>query len=197
MKFPWSRVCQTSASALNSQPLISTFSAAGILFTNGKHVLAGYQPHKEVPKLSGIGGLREGDEHYMTTALRETLEELFGFAFMEDSLLAKLERKLPPVAVLQNENYVLVIMTFEQLERLLRIVKKGGPHQYLYEKFPETVADLVFQRKTTTTAEIQSFAVLPLIDYSALPGGIDTDFQTDLQLVADVLNPAPKDPERT
>jgi hypothetical protein len=54
-----------------------TCEAAGIVFTNGTHILAGYQPRKKNPHISGLGGSKQKDESYMQTAWRETLEELF------------------------------------------------------------------------------------------------------------------------
>ena len=52
----------------------SNFMGAGCIFTNGTHVLAGFQPNKKSPAISGFGGKRHGTETFTQTALRETLE---------------------------------------------------------------------------------------------------------------------------
>ena len=58
---------------------VENFRAAGSVFTDSKIILAGYQPRKKKPFISGIGGKREEGESYMDTAIRETVEELFEF----------------------------------------------------------------------------------------------------------------------
>jgi hypothetical protein len=53
------------------------YESAGIIFTDNKHVLAGYQKNKF---FSGVGGKKEKtDRNSKFTAVREMLEELFGF----------------------------------------------------------------------------------------------------------------------
>ena len=55
----------------------SEYESAGIIFTDNKHILAGYQK----TRFSGIGGHKEelfDNNDAKITAIREMLEELFG-----------------------------------------------------------------------------------------------------------------------
>lgn len=108
-------VKKKSKNSVNYVPLVNnfvtepdTFKAAGVAFTNGRHVLAGYQPHKKHPSISGIGGSREHGESYMQTALRECVEELFEPPTIPKGLLPKLAQ-LAPQKVIQSGSYLSLI----------------------------------------------------------------------------------------
>ena len=105
-------------------PEFKEFESAGVLFTNRKFVLGGWQPRKAIPKVSGIGGMRSGDESYIITALRELVEELYGCAQVPVALIHKLMTKFEPVTVFRNENYINVVYTFEDLEGMLKCINK-------------------------------------------------------------------------
>lgn len=68
----------------NSNTNTTNFRSAGIVFTNGKVVLAGYQRKirngREISTfISGIGGATEEGETPLQTAIRETVEEIYDF----------------------------------------------------------------------------------------------------------------------
>jgi len=52
-----------------------SFSAAGILFQDGKNFLSGWNP--SLDSWSGFGGKRRGFETSIETAIREVVEEIF------------------------------------------------------------------------------------------------------------------------
>ncbi len=73
------------------------YVAAGIIFTDKKHVLSGYQVGMKKNYISGIGGgvSPSDNSNPKITAIRETLEELFGIEFQnilsEDELNKNIE----------------------------------------------------------------------------------------------------------
>lgn len=78
------------------------YNSAGIIFTDEKHVLAGYQKNKFY---SGIGGKKElSDLSVKFTAIREMLEELFGFEMIEQNLETekKIEKNIEELLLLKD-----------------------------------------------------------------------------------------------
>lgn len=174
-------VKKKSKNSVNYIPLVNNFvtdpekfKAAGVAFTNGIHVLAGYQPHKKHPSISGIGGSREPGEFYMQTALRECVEELFEPTSIPKSLLPKLAQ-IAPQKVIQSGSYINAIYSFEDLQAMLSIMMRLGLRSLLYEKFPKNLTELIMNRVTTATgalssdkaAEISHLALLPVVVQAA------------------------------
>ena len=139
------------------------FKAAGSVFTNGTHILAAQQPLKKSPMISGIGGSREDGETVMITAIRETLEELFDIKNVSKRLIDSIIESVPPKRVIKNGSYVFGIYDFNNLTRMLEIVKRFGVKSPLYKKFPETLSDLIFTRIISSSAELSHLALLPLV----------------------------------
>jgi hypothetical protein len=151
------------------------YTSAGCLFVSQTHTLAGYQPGKMVPCISGIGGKREErDSGVMETALREMLEEVLGIydsaRFM--GALAGVEY----ITMIRGRNYVNIVYSFLALEKILAIVQGAGGQSPYYKTFPLTLHDLIFSREAAG-AEIVHFAVLPLV--ADLPW-VDPYFVKDL-----------------
>jgi hypothetical protein len=148
-------------------PPIPKFKAAGCFFTDEgeRYVLAGYQQTKTIPKLSGIGGAKLSGETPVQTALRETVEELFDIEKVPRCLLQELEVNVPPRRVVQNHSYQLVCYTFEDLELILMILASRGIKTTLYDTFPKTIHELLFQRKVRKEAEISHLALLPFVEH--------------------------------
>ncbi len=161
-------------------PTFEDYAAAGVLFTDDRFVLAAWQPHKTIPKLSGIGGLREGAESYSITALREMVEELYGCAEVPVTLLQKLLIKFHPRTVFKNHEYVNLVYTFKDLEKMLQIINKSGIKSYYYKTLPKTVLELVFNRQKSVTAEVEAFALLPVGMFRN--GCIDPNFESDVKM---------------
>lgn len=163
-----------------SFPDWTDFEAAGVLFTDKRIVLGGWQPRKAMPKVSGIGGLRNGDEPYMVTALREMVEELYGCAEVPVALLHKLMNKFEPVKVFRNQTYITVVYSFDQLAGMLECINKAGIITYYYVRPPKNHKDLIFKRQKSATAEVESFALLPVAMFDG--GCIDPDFVADVKI---------------
>jgi len=157
------------------------YKGAGVLFTNGTHVLAGYQPNKKTPCITGIGGSRESDETFLHTALREAVEELLNVKEVPSQLICKLSDSLNPLSLFANDGYATLLYSFQQLETFLKILKENGITTDLYKEFPLSLEELVFKRKNNKEAEIKQFAVLPL-ECSQ----ISKEFLKDLQMALEI-----------
>jgi hypothetical protein len=155
------------------KPSLSDFKAAGCIFTDGNYVLAGYQPKADY-NISGFGGNRIGNETYIQTALRETLEELFEIKPPE-YLISHLEKTLTPVYIHLNGSYVLVQYTFEDLVKLLDHSKPIRKQTFIYDTFPESLSDLIFNRKYTVCSEVQQLCLLPFKSNIKIHDGFKLD----------------------
>jgi len=143
---------------------VMRYSGAGVLFTNGTHVLAGYQPKKESPCISGIGGKRElRDTSYIYTGLREFLEEIFDLPdTLHASCIELIQEHITPSRIVELGVYINIVYTFENLETILTILTKNNTHSPLYDTFPQTMNDLLYKRKIGDQ-EITHLAILPRI----------------------------------
>jgi hypothetical protein len=144
-------------------PTYPPHMGAGCVFTDGKHILAGYQPHKKHPGITGIGGQREGEETYIETAYRETIEELFHVSSIPIGLIEKLTHKMTPKKIKMKKGYVIVSFDFEDLQLFLTICKKAGLRSPLYKTMPKTLLETIQLRGTDLKAEISTLCLLPVV----------------------------------
>lgn len=155
------------------------YKAAGTVFTDGKLMLAAFQPHKKIPVISGIGGKREEGERPIYTAIRETLEELFEFKDISAELIEKIIKTIPPKRIIRNGSYVFAVYNFKDLCSIMKLVKRNKSP--LYKKMPTTLEDLLFNREVTTKAELSHLSLLPLV-----PGlKIDVNLLEDIPQILD------------
>ena len=146
-------------------PSIPEFIGAGCLFRDANHVLAGYQPTKKKPGITGIGGHREGAETYLITAFRETIEELFHVETIPRGLIDILQQQLIPQKVLHESGYISIVFTFQDLDTLLKICKRKGLRSELYPAgIPLTWHELILEREKNVDAEVASLTLLPILD---------------------------------
>lgn len=142
--------------------------AAGSFFTNGTHVLAGFQPYKERPVISGIGGKCLPGEIPFTTVIRETVEELFNVNEIRDEVISELSEIIPQNIIIHN-NYYIHVYSFTDLECMLAILCNHRIISPIYESLPKNVYDLITNRKVLTNenyVEISHLTLLPLIYYN-------------------------------
>lgn len=161
----------------------SHFTGAGCIFYNGTHVLAGYQPNKKIPFISGIGGKREANESVYQTAFRETLEELFGYTEKNEALYKELEDTLIPKNYIESNGYVSIIYSFDDLSILLNICFTFKITTSYYRLFPSDLVSLLFNRLSPKDAEISHLLLLPLVDHNAEKQYVDSDFLNDIRQV--------------
>ncbi len=151
-------------------PTYPSFMGAGCVFTDGHHILAGYQPHKKYPCISGIGGHTEEGESYLQTAYRETIEELFDVFALPDGLIDTLIRKMAPKQISIKKGYVLVQFTFQDLEKFLKLCRKAGLQSPLYSKLPKNLFQVIQRRAYTETSEISALCLLPIVKHTGKHG---------------------------
>lgn len=157
-----------------------TCEAAGIMFTNGTHVLAGYQPRKKKPHISGLGGGKQEGESYMQTAWRETLEELFEFKEIPKDVIDIIQLTIQPKDTFITDNYINVVYTFADLLQLLQLLHCYEVESNVYTILPYTIPDLIFQRQPNKTTEISHLCLLPLVDHNWKSPFIDANFLKDI-----------------
>lgn len=153
-------------SDLSEQLLIPDYECAGILFTDMKHVLAGYQPNKRIPCITGIGGGREEKEQYMDTAIREAIEELFNVDEVSIKLIHTIRDTITPKQIIMNDYYVSIVYNFDDLHTILALVKRFKLKTNVYDTYPLTLMDLLLKRKLNIPkAEIKHLVLLPFIQH--------------------------------
>ena len=152
------------------------YTGAGCLFTNGVHTLAGYQPRKYQPTISGFGGKKEPEEtDPFQTALRETLEELFG---LDKDVIKAIQLPIKPKRIIQNGSYHVYVFSFADLEQILYTLQDLGVSSPYYLYLPNTIPDLIFHRRVDSDAEIGSLCLLP-----AEIASISKEFLEDMKRV--------------
>lgn len=142
---------------------------AGCMFTDGIRVLAGYQT--KLGKIGGFGGKAHDGESRNETALRETIEELFGITDVPADLIAKLPRSSNYI---EYAEYTCFVYNFDDLQTFIRRAKRyiNSP---LYAIFPESVWDLIQHRMLSSSAEVGELYLMPTEKY-----GMSRAFERDL-----------------
>jgi hypothetical protein len=157
------------------------YSSAGVLFTNGTHILGGYQPKKEFPCISGIGGKRElRDTSYIYTGLREFLEEVFD---INSSYIELIQEHVTPLRIVELGGYINSVYSFTDLETILRLLQANGAESRLYETFPTTIDALMYTRKIGEDQEITHLAILPRISTHAEGPFVSREFIKDMKYI--------------
>ena len=152
------------------------YAGAGCLFTNGVHTLAGYQPRKSAPTISGVGGKKEPEEtDPFQTAVRETLEELFG---LDKDVITAIQLPVKPRRIIQNGSYHVYVFTFADLEKILYTLQELGVSSPYYLYLPNNIPDLIFHRRVDSDAEIGSLCLLP-----AESANISKEFLEDMNRI--------------
>jgi len=153
------------------------YTSAGCIFTNGTHILGGYQPNKAAPCISGIGGKKEGGEEFLETAMREMLEELFGIYNRKD--FVKTLMAVPYERLLISGDYVSLIYNFVALEKILAELRSSMATSPLYEEMPLTLNDLIFNR-LPVDSEISHLCLLPVVKHSRGAPFVENCFMKDI-----------------
>jgi hypothetical protein len=156
------------------------FTAAGVIFTDGKLMLAGYQPKKTHPFISGIGGSKKDYETPHDTAIRETLEEIFNIETVQTQIIDFIKISITPSKTIKNGGYVCFVYSFNDLEKLLDIISKLGITSHLYNPMPQTLSELMLNRDTTIETEISHLCLLPLVKHD------NKDPLVDINLIKDM-----------
>jgi len=158
---------------------------AGIHFVNCTHILAGYTYKYGSPRITGIGGRSEDNEKYYETAIRETLEELFGVV-PTNELVTRVSRAIRPQHVLNNNGYIIMICTMNDLDKIIRILKTSADAVVAYyDSIPANITELIFNRINIHNAEIQSIVLFPVesVLEGTLERSVDESLIDDIKLL--------------
>jgi len=142
---------------------------AGCIFTNGKHILAGYQG-----SISGIGGKAEEGEQPQATALREMLEEIFGISFDIEKI------RLTPKQIIVKKSYTMFVYDFDDLETMCGVLQLCGVVSPFYEKIPTTVWEIVLKR-LPNDSEVPILCLLPLVNHPRDIPFVEPYFVSDIR----------------
>ena len=157
--------------------------SAGCFFTNDTLYLAGYQPNKKEPCVSGIGGHIENGESEFSAAIRELIEELFEIHPIPQALQKAIEEEAIPRKIVRNDSYTIFKFTFDDLECILKRMKEQGATSKLYDFFPTTIMDLILRRKIIQTAPLPEISHLVLLPFINQPLMISPFLLKDIQKI--------------
>ena len=143
---------------------------AGCLFTNGTHVLAGYQKSS----ISGIGGKAEEGEEPQATALREMLEEIFGISFDIEKI------RITPKKIIMKHDYSIFVYSFEDLEAMCGVLRLCGVESPMYSEIPSTIWDLIVKRRPVES-EVKALCLLPVVDQPRHIPLVEPYFTSDIR----------------
>ena len=177
-------------SSSKNQSWISMYPAwsvkgAGCMFVNSTHVLAGlHTPRKRSEiRVCGMCGKTESGETWYTTAIRETIEELFHVHVIPTSLYSALLCIEPSQVIYHEEDsYVCIVYGIEDLPRFLKICRHFL-HSPLYSSFPRSVDELLTGRVSIVDAEIMQFILWPR-SISHRRFRITKDLMSDIQRIS-------------
>jgi len=151
---------------------------AGCLFTNGTHVLAGYQKSS----INGIGGKAEEGEEPQTTALREMLEEIFGISFDIEKI------RITPKKIIMKHDYSIFVYSFEDLEAMCGVLRLGGVESPMYSEIPSTIWDLIVKRRAVES-EVKALCLLPVVDQPRHIPLVEPYFTSDIRALIKAVSP--------
>jgi hypothetical protein len=156
------KALQTCLRPCSNKPK-DTYESAGCIFTDGTHVLAGHQPHKKIPIISGFGGKKLPTEsNPMDTALRETIEELFHVEGVDLDIIDDIKGEIMPKRTIINGSYHAFVYSLTDLERILYVLRLNILKTPLYPGVPGNLQSLLFQRRQDPTAEVVTLCLLPV-----------------------------------
>jgi len=126
------------------------------MFTDGIRVLAGYQT--KTGRIGGFGGKSLAGESRIETALRETIEELFGILDIPSDLIRKL-----PISqnTIEYAEYTCFIYNFDDLQTFIRRAGRCINSSPLYAVFPTTTWELIQNRMVSESGEVGELYLMP------------------------------------
>jgi hypothetical protein len=68
-----------------------------------------------------------------------------------------------PKKIKMKKGYVLITFDFTDLQQFLKLCKKAGLRSPLYQRIPKNLLEVIQMRRYDLTAEISSFALLPVV----------------------------------
>lgn len=160
------------------------WGGAGLVFTNGDLILCGYEPHKKVPAIYGIGGKREStDTTFYHTAFREAFEELLGMGppvGLVGTLVAA-ARPQKTVKVGGSGGYIMIQYNFADLAAFLNIMRSAGVRTPFYSRMPRSLEELLTARRCRASTEMTHLCMLPVVAPAPI---VSRDLGGDIERIA-------------
>ena len=153
--------------------IVSEYTMAGLLFTNEKLFLSGYKAYKG--HITGIGGKQHQGENLFQTAIRETIEELFGIKDVHPNIIRIFERSVHYYKIIENGGFTHFLCTFDELTVFLGFVKVSFDSCPYYDTFPSNLEELLLKRKNVERAEITHLCLLPFVFESRIARHLISD----------------------
>jgi len=117
---------------------------AGIVFTKNDHILCGYNVKEEC--WSGFGGTPEACETIATTAVRETVEELFGISLDKEDNIS-LQQDLVLGHHIHNMNYYFYTLDICKIFTIAEFLERNDYVSPYYATYPKDILELLCSRK--------------------------------------------------
>jgi hypothetical protein len=140
-----------SPSSPTSPPTAIQVKGAGILFYRDNTFLTGFSTH--LKRWSGFGGkIEESDKSVQNAAIREVVEEIYGFTPPEH-LIDRL-KQVRIINTLDRNGYTLYLCDIDEIKWIGALLIFFGFKSPYYEVMPRNVIDLITKRKTPVDAEV-------------------------------------------
>lgn len=149
------------------------YTMAGILFTNEKLFLSGYKSFKG--HITGIGGKQQQGESLLQTAIRETIEELFGIKDVPSGIVRIFEKSIHYYKVIENGGFTHFLCSFDELNVFLGFVRVSFDSSPYYDRIPHNLEELLLKRKNVERAEITHLCLLPFVFESRIARHLISD----------------------
>jgi hypothetical protein len=156
---------------------MSQIIGAGCLFIQNNYILVGYTPKRKI--WSGIGGKIEGKETLRQTAIREMLEELFGFV-PTIKIINDLDKLLISSKLIIRENYGILPISFDLYNFISLVLFTNRCVSPYYKSIPMKFIELVQNRIPMENAEITE---LKVVNYTLNNPDIDKNIIADSYFV--------------
>ncbi len=136
------------------------FIGAGILITDYKNILCGYQKYiNNFNYLNGFGGKKENNESYYETAIREFIEEMYEVTIKKE-LIIEIIKIIKNIKILINDDYIIIVINFTKLKDIM-VFLKDKIKSKLYDKMPNSLEELILNRKIGNNQEIKQISIIP------------------------------------
>ena len=134
-------------------------TSAGCLFLENNTALCGYAP--KYGTYTGFGGKSLHGELPIETAIRETLEELYGIN-PSKKIIYDLVNLLKQYPFDERKGYYFLICSFEDIGIFYRILQKHSVTSPYYKELPTDIDELIKNRLPDFEAEIYDLSIKPI-----------------------------------
>ena len=173
-----------------SREMDTEFKAAGIVFADKNYILGAVQVRDGVAVVDGVGGGRDEEEDYVTTAFREAFEELLEPPPKQKELIPLCvevaKQTIKPKTVIRRGSYMMLVCSLDDLVSIMKIAKEHNIHSTVYNTIPTQLDGIIDERRATEESEFKKLYLLPLKGLIATEEPIYDTFDQDIKIVSDL-----------